>query len=326
MTDRVNGASLETMPTVSYNPRVRFSPLIALICAPLLMGGACEKKSTDKPASTDTGAVEAADKANAKAVDPDKVDTTPLAGFDAVGKLDADKQKLFYTLMASLNSPCGKAHSLRTSVTTDAACKRAPFAVRYVLAMLEDDANEQTIREYYTKKYEPKGAPAKFDTSKAPHAGSTEAPIKLVEFYDYACPHCQHFKPVMDEVLHDREGKVQTYYMMFPIHPDSKSAAQAALAANAQGKFEKMHDMLFAKSPAHDHDAVTGYAKELGLDMAKFEADYQAAGAQVDSDQNQGRGAGVDSTPTIFFNDRRYEGPPLAKYLAAWIDEELAAK
>lgn len=326
---------VESAVTADYNPgvptaRVSGPLILAVLCAPLLMGGACEKKKADGPTSTDNGAIGAMDKAEEqKTVDPSKVDTTPLPNID-VAKLDVDKQKLFYTLLASLNSPCGKSHSLRTSFTTDTSCKRAPFAVRYVLSLIDDDAPETAVREFYTSKYQPKAAqPVKFDVTKAPHVGNEDAPIKLYEFYDYECPHCEKFKPVMEQILKDREGKVVTYFMQFPLegrHPDSKSAAQAALAAAAQGKFPAMHDVLFAKTPAHTHDAVTGYAKDLGLDMTKFAADYTALAAQVASDQKQGDAAGVDATPTVFFNDRKYDGPMVAKYLEMWIDEELAVR
>jgi protein-disulfide isomerase len=291
------------------------------------MGGACEKKQAEKPVGDN--AAEALDRAgDQKTVEPGKLDTSALPGID-VSKLDADKQKLFYTLLGSLNSPCGKAHSLRTSFTTDQSCKRAPFAVRYVLAMLEDEAAEATLRDYYSSKYAPKGKVPKFDVSKAPHEGNEDAPIKIYEFYDYECPHCEHFKKEMDQVLTDKAGKVVTYFMQFPLeqrHPDSRSAAQAALAADLQGKFKPMHDKLFAETPKHTHEAVTGYAKELGLDVAKFEADYSAASGHVTLDQKQGEDAGVDSTPYIFFNNQHYSGPPLARYLEMWIDEDLAAK
>jgi protein-disulfide isomerase len=82
--------------------------------------------------------------------------------------------------------------------------------------------------------------------------------------------------------------------------------------------------MLFAKSPQHNKEAVLGYAKELGLDLAKFDADYAAAASQVEMDRAQGEGAGIESTPTLFFNDRKYEGPQTPKYIGMWIEEELA--
>ena len=69
---------------------------------------------------------------------------------------------------------------------------------------------------------------------------------------------------------------------------------------------------------------VVGYAKEIGLDPVKFEAAYNAAAAQVSHDLAQGDTAGVESTPTLYFNDRKYEGPLHPKYIVMWIDEELA--
>ncbi len=318
---------VETTRGVPYNLRVSKAYwVLALICAPLLMGGACEKKS---PKSGDTGLTAALDHAGSgsAAVPDGPVDTTPLVGV-SIDKLNDERQQLFYKLVGSLSSPCGKGESLRKSFASDTSCKRAPFAVRYVLTLIDDEATEPQIREEYEKKYKPSPDAPKvsFDLSKAPHEGGEDAPIKLVEFFDYGCPHCAAFKPMMDQVMKDESGKVVEYFMMFPLekHPASKSAAQAALAAAQQGKFKEMHEVLFKSAPAHEHDAVTGYAKDLGLDMAKFEAAYNDVLPQVTSDLAQGEKAGVDSTPTLFFNDRKYEGPMHPKYIEMWIDEELA--
>ena len=209
---------------------------------------------------------------------------------------------------------------------SDTSCKRAPFAVRYVQSMLEDEANETQARDEYAKKYEKASPQVALDVSKAPHAGAEDARIRLVEFFDYECPHCAHFKGEMEQILADKGSQVGVSFLMFPLssHPESKSAARGALAAAAQGKFKEMHDKLFAESPRHSREDVLGYAKGLGLDMAKFEKAYDGFADQVASDLKQGEAAGVDSTPTIFFNDHKYEGPPIAKYLGMWIDEELA--
>ncbi len=66
------------------------------------------------------------------------------------------------------------------------------------------------------------------------------------------------------------------------------------------------------------------YAKQIGLDMTRFEKDYALAMAQVAADVKQGETVGVNSTPTLYFNGRRYEGPMHKKYLELWVDEELA--
>ena len=308
-----------------YNVEVS-KALLALICTPLLMGGACEKKST-KPA--DPGALAALDHAGSAATVDGPVDTTPLPGI-SIDKLSSEKRQIFYKLVGSLSSPCGKAHSLRTSFVSDTSCKRAPFAVRYIAALLEDEAKEPEVLDAFDKKYKATGDRVKLDWSKAPRTGGDDAPIRLVEFFDYGCPHCAAFRPMMEQVVADEQGKVVEYFMMFPLekHPDSKSAAQAALAAAQQGKFAEMHAVLFAKSPLHDHEHVTGYAKDLGLDLAKFEAAYAQLGEQVSSDLKQGEAAGVDSTPTLFIfgfgNDRKYEGPMHPRYIEMWVDEEMA--
>ncbi len=309
---------------MNYNARVRasqsllrfFGPALAVV-AVAMSAAACKRET---PSSTNPGEViAAADSAQGT------VDKTPLPGVD-VASLDDKKQEVFYKLAGSLSSPCGKAHSLRTSVTSDTSCKRAPFAARYVAALLGDGAPESYITEDFEKRY--KSPPAKpIDTNNAPKSGNADAPVKMVEFFDYACPACAALKPKLDQAISEHPGKAVVFYRMFPLegkHPDSRSAAMAALAADAQGKFKEMHELLFAKSPAHKRDDVMSYARELGLDMAKFEADYNAASARVDSDLKQGESLDVSSTPTLYFNGRRYSGPPDAKYIGMWIDEEVA--
>jgi protein-disulfide isomerase len=307
-----------------YNVQVS-KALLALICAPLLMGGACEKKS---PKAADTGAINALDQAGSGSAlqGPDgPVDTSPLAGIDT-SSLSSDKQGLFFRLVGSLSSPCGKAHSLRTSFTQDTACKRAPFAVRYVKQLIEDEANEGQIREEFEKKYKPPAKKVAFELAKEPRIGAADAPIRLVEFYDYGCPHCAEFRTTIDRLLEDDRGKIQVYFLHYNLghFPNSQEAAQAALAAHAQGKFKEMHDLLFEHRSEHAPDALAGYAKQLGLDAAKFKADYDAAQNHVLAQKAQGENAGVDSTPTLYFNDRKYEGPMHSKYIQMWIDEELA--
>jgi protein-disulfide isomerase len=243
-------------------------------------------------------------------------------------KLAEDAKQTFDKLSESLKSPCGKAHSLRTSYLTDHACKRGPYAARYVIALLEDEVTEDRIIEQYTSKYDSTAAPIKLDVSRAPHIGDPGAPVRLVEFFDYGCPHCAQMRPVLEKVAAEHAGQVVEYFMMFPlgnpVWPHSKSAAQAALAAGAQQKFPQMHALLFEKAPAHNEAEVTAYAQQLGLDVTTFAADYKAAVTQVESDRAQGDAAGIQATPTLFFNDRKYEGPYHPRYLGMWIDEEIA--
>jgi protein-disulfide isomerase len=290
--------------------------ILALNLAVLVALAGCEKKP-----GNDTGAINAMDRAGSNG----PVDTTPLEGID-IAKLSKEKQSTFYKLLGSLNSPCGKGENLRKSYSDNAACKRAPFAVRYVAALLEDEATETQVREEYEHKYESEAAPVKLDVSKAPRVGNDDSPVRLVEFFDYQCPHCKDFKKALEQVLTDRPGKVVVYYMMFPLekHANSKLAAQAALAASQMGKFHEMHDVLFDKTPNHSRDDIMGYAGQIGLDAGQFAAKMEAVAPQVVMDVAQGDAAGVEATPTVYFQDRKYEGPMHPKYIEMWIDEELA--
>ena len=151
------------------------------------MGGACEKKGTTPDNNGTVSAIDRADSGKGSATVADgPIDTSPLPGVKL--KLEGDREKLFYKLIGTLSSPCGKAHSLRTSFTSDTSCRRAPFAIRYVQMMLEDDGPEDEVIKFYNSKYKPAAAaqPVKFDVSKAPHVGADDAPVRLVEFF--SCP------------------------------------------------------------------------------------------------------------------------------------------
>ena len=318
---------LETAQALHYNlhvPNSRVSGrLVLALLAPLCMGGACEKKTTTPNDPAITGALDHVG-SGSQTVEPAD-STSPLPGID-LGKLDGDKQTTFYKLLSSLSSPCGKAHSLRTSFTTDQSCKRAPFAVKYLVALLEDAESETMARDLWEKKYHGSTETYKFDLSKEPHVGSDDAPIRFVEFYDYGCPHCAEFRPMLERVIEHEKGKIVVYFLHYTLghFQGSHEAAQAALAANTQKKFTEMHDILFEHQRERSHDDIFGFAKQLGLDMGKFEADYNKESAHVDAQHQQGENAGVASTPSMYFNEHKYEGPMSIRYMEMWIDEELA--
>ncbi len=296
-------------------------PLVAALSIGLLTGASCKKDSTAK---TDPRDVVAA----ADAAKTGPVDKTPLPGVD-VSAFEASKQDNFYRLVAALPSPCGKAHSLRTSVTSDQSCKRAPFAARLVAELLVDEQGEDTVLKLYDERYAKNSAQQTIDVAQAPMVGDAAAPVALVEFFDYGCGGCLMLKPTLDLVIKENHSRLKVYYKMYPLvakHPDSFGAAQAALAAQAQGKFHEMHDLIFEKFGAQKKDDLRGYAQSLGLDMARYDADFAAAEARVKADQQDGEAVGVDATPTLFLNGRKYPGPSDPKYFAAAIEEELAVR
>ncbi|HYV14147.1 MAG TPA: thioredoxin domain-containing protein [Pyrinomonadaceae bacterium] len=139
-----------------------------------------------------------------------------------------------------------------------------------------------------------------------PARGETNAPVTIVEFTDFQCPACAAMHPVLDEVLKSYGNKVRFVVRDFPLnmHEWARKAAEAANAANAQGKFFEYIAVLFKNQKALDVPSLKKYATEVGLDRARFDAalDRGVYAAEVQKDVEDGEMYGVGSTPTIFVN------------------------
>ena len=116
----------------------------------------------------------------------------------------------------------------------------------------------------------------------------------------------------------------------FPLsfHQNAMPAAQAAMAADAQGKFWPMHDKLFANNTALERKDLEKYAQELGLDMNKFKADLDSGKykAAVDAETKEGSTLGVTGTPAVFINGRKISGAYPFETFKKIAEEELAKK
>jgi protein-disulfide isomerase len=139
-----------------------------------------------------------------------------------------------------------------------------------------------------------------------PARGAATAPVTVVEFTDFQCPACAAMHPVLEEVLKSYGDKVRLVVRDFPLsqHEWARKAAEAANAANEQGKFFEYAALLFQRQKALDVPSLKKYASELGLDRARFDAalDRGAFAAEVKHDIEDGEMYGVGSTPTIFIN------------------------
>jgi protein-disulfide isomerase len=198
------------------------------------------------------------------------------------------------------------------------------------------------LKEVYTKRIETAalapapaaaGAPddqgGKFDVKvgDAPVKGPASAPVTVVAWSDFQCPFCSRAVPTVRQIEDAYKGKVRIAFKQFPLpfHDKAHLAAEAALAANEQGKFWQMHDKLFANQQALDRPALEKYAQELGLDMAKFKAalDSGKFKDKVDAEDKEGAAFGVTGTPTFFINGTRLVGAQPFEAFKAAIDKEL---
>ncbi|HSM95037.1 MAG TPA: Na+/H+ antiporter NhaA [Rhizomicrobium sp.] len=137
--------------------------------------------------------------------------------------------------------------------------------------------------------------------------------IRVVSYSDFLCPYCRRFRQVLMNLRQAFGERIEYVFRHFPnerVHPGATFAARAAEAAARQGKFWEMHDRLFDEPPPFGETRIREIARELGLDMERFERDLAAEEtlARVEDDLNEARKNGVHGTPTIFVDGLRYDG------------------
>ncbi len=139
-----------------------------------------------------------------------------------------------------------------------------------------------------------------------PARGDVGAPVTIIEFTDFQCPACAAMHPVLEDVLKSYGSKVRLVVRDFPLtqHQNARKAAEAANAANAEGKFFEYIALLFKRQKALDIPSLKKYASELGLNRARFDAALEGGvyAAEVKHDIEDGEIYGIVSTPTIFVN------------------------
>jgi protein-disulfide isomerase len=253
-------------------------------------------------------------------------DTQPPPGVD-VSKLDDFQKKVFFRIVNSEPAICGQAQSLLQSAKKDPSCRRSLNAVRYVGKLVTQGFTDSEISDSLNKRYR-NTQPKAIDVSEAPMKGNANAKVSLVEFADYECPHCKRFQPVLRQILDEFHGDVKLYFKHYPLpqHTNARLAAEAATAAQNQGKFWPYEEKLWANQDNLTPAELEKYAKETGLDLTKFRQDLDSAAvkARVQKDRLEGTTVGISSTPTLFINGREYSDPHDTESLREWVKEELA--
>lgn len=161
----------------------------------------------------------------------------------------------------------------------------------------------------------------------APARGPVAAPVTIVEFSDFQCRFCVRSQETLAAVEALYPGRVRLVFRNNPLDPeDGTLAAEAALAARAQGRYWAMHDRLFANPVRLTRAVIEGYAVELGLDLVRFrrELDERTHLDAVLRDSKLSTWLGLASTPMFFVNGRAIKGAQPLSVFTSIIDEELA--
>jgi Na+/H+ antiporter NhaA len=142
--------------------------------------------------------------------------------------------------------------------------------------------------------------------------GAPDAPVTLVEYADFECPYCGQAESAVRDLLAG-SGDVRYVWRHLPltdVHPNAHKAALAAEAADRQGAFWPMHDLLLSHQGALTPQHLVSYAEGLGLDVERFTEDLRrhTGEGRIAEDMEQAANSGVVGTPTFFVNGRRHHG------------------
>lgn len=164
----------------------------------------------------------------------------------------------------------------------------------------------------------------------SPIRGNPNAAVTIVEFSDFQCPYCSGAQPLLRQVLDKYGESVRIVYKHFPLsfHPAAKPSAIASIAAQEQGRFWALHDVLFENIRTLSADKMTEYAEQAGLDVERFQKDLEANKSayekRVAAEYAEGLRADVRGTPTIFINGKKLRVRSLAG-MSQTIDAALVA-
>ncbi len=284
--------------------------ITALILGTFALSGSTCGKSTEDPSK---------DKAPAAETGPvvvlEGVDTNPLT---------AREKKEWSNVVSEFLSPCSNVPvPIAQCVKEKRDCDKCQPAAKFLVKLVKDGMSREQIEKGYKNRFDPekvKNVPIDGSPTKGPES----APITMVEFADFQCPHCGQYAPMIDKLLEQRKNDVRFVYKIFVLgkFPNSENAARAAIAAGKQGKFWEMHHLIFANQENLSQQGIDGMAKQIGLDVTRLHADMQApeTAERITRDRKLADDLLVNGTPTIYINGRQFDG---LQDMNEWLDLEM---
>jgi protein-disulfide isomerase len=249
-----------------------------------------------------------------------------VPGFD-FSRLPAAAKKELSAVLTDEFDYCGRPLTLLASLKKGDACKHTKRLVGYAASEAANGAGANEILVAVSKYNQSFGkARATFKVDERTCVGPKDAKVTLVEFSDFECPFCAAARPMLEDLVKAKPN-VRLCWSAFPLqqHPNATLAGQAALFARDNGKFWAMHDGLFDAQLSMSEATIKGLVTKLGLDLKAFEKAV-AANKYVDelnASKEAGKLAGVDSTPNLFVNGRKFALGLSADSLSLTIDDEL---
>ena len=248
-----------------------------------------------------------------------------MTGVD-FGGLTQEQKDSAVSILNENSCDCGCGMKVGVCRRDDPKCPRSPTLAKQVVDMTKaGKSRAEIVKTVLTP-------PSKFvqfpvTPGDAPSIGPKDAKVTLIEYFDYQCPFCAKVKPTIDEIVKAYPNDVRVVFKMhaLDIHPNALPAAEAAMAAKAQGKFLEMDKKLFENQQKLTRDTFVAIAKEIGLDVDKFTKDLDAHTylAKIQAEGKEVQDLGATGTPASFVNGRFVSGSKPFAYFKDMIDEEI---
>ena len=170
--------------------------------------------------------------------------------------------------------------------------------------------------------------PSIVDSDRPPAYGPEDAKVLVIIFADYKCPACRRASQATHQIAAEFPGDVRMEFWNHPLasHRNADLAAAAGIAAQQQGKFWEMHDILFENSK-HDMATLEQHAQDLGLDLEKFRSDMNdpAVKERIRKEGELTEALGAPNTPSYLVNGKAYMGWGSWRSLKGKVERELKA-
>jgi protein-disulfide isomerase len=164
--------------------------------------------------------------------------------------------------------------------------------------------------------------------ARGPSRGPADAPVTITVFTDLLCSHCGNALGSIDQLWDEYPGKLRLVVKQLPVHGAAELPAEASLAADAQGKFWEMHDLMLAHQDDLSRPALLALAERIGLDVAAFGAalDRHSFAAQVAADKATAAELDIRAVPAFVINGKRMVGNRGVKAMRDLVDQALAER
>lgn len=233
-----------------------------------------------------------------------------LPGVDTSAMTPRERHE-FSSLVTELIAPCPSTPvPVAQCVLEKRACAACGQAAKFVAAAVRAGVPDSDIEHAYKERFDP-SAIKTLPLAGSPSKGPDGAPVTIVEFADFECPHCRAAVPMVDAVLAAHPDKVKLVYkfVVLSMHVHAEAAARAAWAAGQQGKFWEMEHLLFERQEHLEQADLERYAQMLKLDVNQWKADMesQAAKDRLAQDRKLSEDLKLQGTPTIYVNGRELD-------------------